>query len=98
MQLEDLGEWDIESQKIEGVYDMDYVASLTQEQKFQVYRTDPDSVNACLDRISQVMNPTAEEIQAVEQARIEKKKEAGIRSMLEKLGIRSQDEESEEKE
>ena len=98
MQLEDLGEWDIESQKIEGVYDMDYVASLTQEQKFQVYRTDPDSVNACLDRISQVMNPTAEEIQAVEQARIEKKKEAGVRSMLEKLGIRSQDEETEEKE
>ena len=85
MQLADLGAWDIESQKIEGEYDMDYVASLTQDQKFQVYRTDPDSVQACLDNINKVMNPTAEELAAVEQARAEKQKQAGINYLLGKL-------------
>lgn len=85
MQLADLGAWDIESQKIEGEYDMDYVASLTQDQKFQVYKTDPDSVQACLDNINKVMNPTAEELAAVEQARAEKQKQAGINYLLGKL-------------
>jgi LCP family protein required for cell wall assembly len=93
MQLADLGAWDIESQKIEGEYDMDYVASLTQDQKFQVYKTDPDSVQACLDNINKVMNPTAEELAAVEQARAEKQKQAGINYLLGKLKPGSSNEE-----
>lgn len=96
MQLADLGEWDIEMQKIEGEYDMDYVASLTQEQKFQVYKTDPDSVKKCLDNIYKVMNPTDEEIKAVEQAKIEKQKEEGINYLRNKLGIGKSEEETEE--
>ena len=93
MQLADLGAWDIESQKSEGEYDMDYVASLTQDQKFQVYKTDPDSVQACLDNINKVMNPTAEELAAVEQARAEKQKQAGINYLLGKLKPGSSNEE-----
>ena len=81
MQLEDLGQWEIESQKIEGEYDLDYVASLTQEQRFQVYRPDPESVQKCLDNINAVMNPTDEEIEAV----IEKRKEKGAMDLLRKL-------------
>ena len=81
MQLADLSKWEIESQKIEGEYDMDYVASLTQEQKFQVYKTDPKSVSKCLDNINRVMNPTEEDIQA----QIEKRKEASFKDFLGKL-------------
>lgn len=81
MQLADLGEWNIEMQKIEGEYDMDYVASLTQEQKFQVYKTDDKSVAACLDKINAVMNPTEEELKAVE----ENKKKASLTNFLSKL-------------
>ena len=71
MQLSDLGAWDIEMQKITGEYDMDYVASLTPDQKFQVYRPDDKAVAECLDKINEVMNPTQEEIQTIEE---EKKK------------------------
>lgn len=81
MQLADLSKWEIETQKIEGEYDMDYVASLTQEQKFQVYKTDPDSVAKCIDNINRIMNPTEEEIQA----QLEKKKEATAKALLNKL-------------
>lgn len=62
MQLADLGAWDIEMQKIEGKYDMDYVASLTQESKFLVYKTKKDSREAKVEKINAVMNPTAKEI------------------------------------
>ena len=71
MQLADLGAWDIEMQKITGEYDMDYVASLTQDQKFQVYRPDDKAVAECLDKIDEVMNPTQDEIQKIQE---EKKK------------------------
>ena len=51
MQLADLGIWDIQNQKITGEYDMDYVASLTQSQKFLVYKTKKSSVDECLAAI-----------------------------------------------
>lgn len=57
MQIGELADWDIESQKIEGYYDQDYVASLTQEMKFDVYRPYPSSVRSCTDNIEAVMNP-----------------------------------------
>lgn len=81
MQLEDLGEWEIESQKITGEYDMDYVASLTQDQKFQVYKADSESVEEVLEKISEVMNPTEEEIQAV----IEQKKKTSFLQFINSL-------------
>lgn len=62
MQMGDLAEWDIETQKIEGEYDQDYVASLTQSMKFDVYRADPASVRSCAEGIDRVMNPSFAEL------------------------------------
>ena len=42
------------------------------------------------------MNPTDEEIKAVEQAKIEKQKEEGINYLRNKLGIGKSEEETEE--
>ena len=63
MQIADLAEWDITTQKIEGEYDEDYVASLTQSQKFSVYKTDAASVRKSVDAINAVQTPTNEELQ-----------------------------------
>lgn len=62
MQLADLGDWEIESQKIEGQYEMDYVASMAKTAKYQVYKTYPESVDKCVDNIKSVMNPTEDDI------------------------------------
>ena len=62
MQLTDLSSWDIETQKIEGYYDQDYVASLTQEMKFDVYRCYPNSVRLCAENIREVMSPSDAEL------------------------------------
>ena len=62
MQLADLGAWDIEMQKITGDYDMDYVASLTQEEKFLVYKADAKSIAQVQDKIEKTLNPSAAEI------------------------------------
>ena len=62
MQMSDLAEWDVETQKIEGEYDEDYVASLTQSQKFSVYRTSPASERKCREAIRTVQHPPAEEL------------------------------------
>lgn len=64
MQLADLSSWDIETQKITGEYEMDYVASLTQEEKFLVYKPDEESVDGVIEEINKVMNPSAAEIAA----------------------------------
>lgn len=66
MQMTDLASWDIESQKVEGEYDMDYVASLSHKNKYSVYRTDPESVQKCLDKIYDVMHPTSSELEEAE--------------------------------
>lgn len=63
MQLTDLSEWDVQTQKIEGEYGEDYVASLTQRQKFSVYNTDPDSEKKCVEAIQKVMNPSTSELE-----------------------------------
>ena len=57
MQIGELADWDIESQKIEGVYDQDYVASLDQSMKYDVYRPYSTSVRSCTENIRAVMNP-----------------------------------------
>ncbi|MBQ0017899.1 MAG: LCP family protein [Clostridiales bacterium] len=62
MQLADMSEWDIETQKLEGEYDMDYVASLTQDSKFLVYKPESSSVESIKQNIDKVMNPSEEEL------------------------------------
>lgn len=59
MQLVDLFPWSIETQKIEGKYEMDYVASLTQESKFLVYKVDQKAVDKAKENIDKVMNPSS---------------------------------------
>ena len=66
MQMTDLASWDVQTQKIEGEYDMDYVASLSSKNKYSVYRPDPESVQKCLDKIYDVMHPTSAEIEKAE--------------------------------
>ena len=63
MQITDLASWDVQSQKIEGEVDQDYVASLTQAQKFDIYRPSEESVKSCTKNIEAVLNPTEEEIE-----------------------------------
>lgn len=67
MQLTDLSEWDVQTQKFEGEYGEDYVASLTQSQKFSVYNVDPKSLSKCMDAVSKVLNPTAAELEKAEE-------------------------------
>lgn len=62
LQLTDLGAWDIEMQKVTGEYEMDYVASLTQEQKFLVYKSDPKSIKTVKEKIEKTLNPSSAEI------------------------------------
>ncbi len=61
MQTSELCDWDVENQKIEGYYDMRYVASMAKTSKYSVYMTDPESVRNCVDRINSIMNPSDEE-------------------------------------
>ena len=69
MQISELSTWDVETQKIDGEYDEDYVASLTQAQKFSVYRPDPASVSKCVEGIEKIMNPPASELEAADKVR-----------------------------
>ena len=69
MQMTELCEWDVETQKIEGEYDEDYVASLTQTQKFSIYRPDPASVTKCCSGIRSIMNPKASEVEEAKKNR-----------------------------
>lgn len=78
MQMSDLASWDVETQKIEGEYDMDYVASLSQKNKYSVYRPSPESVSKCLDGIYAVQHPTSSEIGKAN----EKKRKGFISSII----------------
>lgn len=63
MQITDLAEWDIQSQKITGEYGEDYVASLSQKNKYSVYYTDAASVKKCVEGIEAIQNPSAKEME-----------------------------------
>ena len=80
MQMTDLASWDVDTQKIEGEYDMDYVASLSHKNKYSVYRADQTSIDACLEKIGEVKNPPASE---VEQA-LENKQKSFILNIINK--------------
>lgn len=62
MQVADLFPWKIETQKIEGEYEMDYVASLTQESKFLVYKANEESLEKAKKKIDKVMHPSSVEV------------------------------------
>lgn len=94
MQLSDMSSWDVQTQKIEGEYDMDYVASMAQTQKYQVYKTYPESVASCVDAINAVMNPTEAEIEAV----IENKKKATFENFLKGIFGKKDESPAEDKE
>lgn len=59
MQITELADWDIKSQKITGDYDMDYVASLSSKRQYSIYRPDEKSVASCREGIEKIMNPTS---------------------------------------
>lgn len=69
MQLADSRDWDVQSQKISGTEGMDYVASLTQSQKFSVYYPDEKAVKNAKDGIRALMNPTVQELDEAEEQR-----------------------------
>ena len=69
MQVAELANWEIETQKIEGEYGEDYVASLTQSQKFSIYRPDETSTNNCAEGINKVLNPDKEELEEISKNR-----------------------------
>lgn len=51
MQITELSTWDMKSQKLEGEYGEDYVASLSQRNKYSVYNVSEESLNACKAQI-----------------------------------------------
>lgn len=66
MQITDLADWDIKSQKMEGEYGEDYVASLAQTNKYSVYYVAPESLEKCINGIKGIMNPSdAEKEEAI---------------------------------
>lgn len=69
MQIAELATWDVETQKIEGDYDQDYVASLTQSMKFDIYRPSEESVKSCVDNINRIQNPSNDDLKAVNKGR-----------------------------
>ncbi len=92
MQLGDLSSWDVESQKVIGEYEMDYVASMAKTSQYLVYKADPDSVRSCIDNINAVMNPTEEDINEY----IEQKKKDTAMNLLRNMFHRGGDEAAEE--
>ena len=83
MQLTDLAAWDVETQKIEGENDSDYVASLTQSMKFDVYKPSEISVNSCTNSVMRILNPTEAELQEIEEGRSKSFFANAIRRILE---------------
>ena len=93
MQIGELADWDIESQKIEGVYDQDYVASLDQSMKFDVYRPYETSVRNCTENIQAVMNPDRESLKD-----LEKRNRSFFVNMVKRLTGKDKDTEETEEE
>ena len=63
MQLADMSEWDIESQRMSGEYGMAIVASMDPSNEYQVLNVSDESFNKCLKGIDRVLNPTEEDLQ-----------------------------------
>lgn len=91
MQLSDLGEWDVMTQKLIGSYEMDYVASLTQESTFLVYKADQDSKRQIVDTILSIMSPSIAEIEQYEKEREEARMEQSLKDFMSKITGRNSD-------
>ena len=81
MQLADLREWDIQSQRMSGDYEMEVVASMDASNKYQVLKVSDETFNSCVEGIKKTMSPTEEEIQAVET----EKKRSALKSFIQSL-------------
>lgn len=95
MQITDVSPWDIKTQKVDGDYDEDYVASLTQKQKFSIYRTDEKSVEKCKNKIEEVLNPSNEKIESARSSRSRSFLVNLANSTVESIKKKSETEESE---
>lgn len=62
MQLSEGGSWNISTQKVVGDYEMDYVASLSKDSKYLVYKPREKSVEEVVSNIKNTMNPSKEEV------------------------------------
>lgn len=62
MQLSDMRNWDITSQRMTGGYDMEVVASMNASNKYSVLKVSDTSKKSCLETIEKVMDPSDEEI------------------------------------
>ena len=87
MQLSDLGNWDIESQRMSGEYVMDIVASMDPSNTYQVLKVDQKTFDECLEGIERTMNPTEEEIQEM----IENKKKTSLMNFINSLRGKSEE-------
>lgn len=63
MQMTELCDWDVQTQKIEGEYGEDHVYSLDQSMKFSIYLADPSSVSDCRKGINEILNPKESELE-----------------------------------
>ena len=62
MQITDMASWDIQSQKVEGETDEDYVASLSSAQKYAVVKIDEKTVRKCVDAINKIGETDEEDL------------------------------------
>lgn len=65
MQIAELPEWKVETQKIDGEVDQDYVASLSQKYRYDIFRPSEESVKSCIDKINEVRAPAEEDISSL---------------------------------
>ena len=80
MQMSDLATWNIDTQKMEGEYGMNYVASLSSKRQYSVYYVEQESIDKCLEGMDAIMNPTEEELQEA----IEKTEQGFINNVIKK--------------
>ena len=85
MQITELSTWEFESQKIEGDYDMDYVASLSQRNKYSIYRPKDKSVEKCKEGVDSIFNPPEYELKKAEEDRNKSFVVNMIRKMRERI-------------
>ena len=88
MQLSDMRDWDITSQRMTGTYDMATVASMNSKNEYSVLMVSAKSKQSCMETIRKVMNPTDEELRIAKN----EKDQATLKSFLDKLLSRNKDE------
>lgn len=85
MQLSDLGAWTIKQQAVSGEGAMRTVASMSSKNQYYVSVPNQDTVDACIEGINAVMNPSEEEIEKVSEERKTAKQEQQAQSFFKKI-------------